>query len=196
MDPSSYPSYSFTNRRPRYCPHFCWQEAVSKGSHDISKYRNKLLAGLFYTFVDRGLNIHSRAFFGQPYLYSISQRSYTILDLLLGHGIDCTTSDYKLQTILQIAAKYGDIINLRILKSYSLRRLDIDQKTTDGLTAINIAEARTDVGRAWIVALGELLESIQNKDDLSTSAAQLEEADEDEDEDNVFEDAREYQKKS
>lgn len=90
-----------------------------------------------------------------------------------------------------MAAKTGDVKVLHILRRYSLKGLDITQKTTDGLTAIDIAEALNDVDQAWITAFGELLESIEDRNGQCSKAANLDKLDEDDDA--VFVDAFEYQ---
>lgn len=172
----------------------CWDGFSYRGSHDISKYPNPLIAALFYTLIDRGLDIHSRAFFGQSFIYNaIAHQAYTVLTLLFDNGVDYTTSDYRNQTMLHIAAKLGDSNVLRILRRYPLKGLDIAQRTTDGLTVVDMAEARKNVDQEWIRAFGELLESIEKDNDGQSSGLnQLEEIDEEEDY-TVFHDAIEHQ---
>jgi len=117
--------------------------------------------------------------------------------LLLDNAVDYTTSDYVNQTILHVVAKYSDLKTIRILRSYSLKGLDITQKaTTDKLTPIDMAEARKDVDQEWIRAFGDLLESIEENNGKSSDATQLEEIDDEDYEDENYQDAVEHQKTS
>lgn len=110
-------------------------------------------------------------------------------------------ADYQVLTegnssILHIAACYATKECLEIFRSHKLRGLRIDIVNFRGMTALDMAERRTDVDQEWFTAWQELIDSIIEADkdgrrDVAVGVQDMKHYDDTDGDDEIFADALE-----
>lgn len=104
-----------------------------------------------------------------PFLQAVRFNSHEALEILLTTDVQHSLRDRKGRTVLHWAAEWADIRTLGLLRQARLRGVHIDDKTSDGLTAIDVAEQRRNeqspkdkqtADSIWITAFGDFLESL------------------------------------
>jgi hypothetical protein len=81
------------------------------------------------------------------------------IEMLLDEGADTLVVTEPGESILHLAARYGDETTLKILEGRDLGPLDVDAKTVSGETVRRILEEREESGE-WMAALEDLLSSV------------------------------------
>lgn len=84
------------------------------------------------------------------------------IEMLLNHGADTLTKTDPGESILHLAARYGDETTLKILAERDLGPMDIDATTVAGETVRRIAQEREESGE-WISALENLLKNMAER---------------------------------
>lgn len=125
--------------------------------------------------VDRGADVNLSDDSGfTPFLAAVQNDNHVIVRILLQTGlVDTGTKDVTKQNVLHIAAANADYDMLILLTAAGLTGILVNDVREDGLSAIEVAEKRreaelqekvieekAEVNETWIVAYGELLESI------------------------------------
>lgn len=95
-----------------------------------------------------------------PLFYGIMNNNRSIMTSLLKAGARYIVKGVQNDTILHVAAKYGEIKTIDLLRKANLWGLDENIKDTSGKTAMDIADERLDVSREWFNAYSLLIESL------------------------------------
>jgi ankyrin repeat protein len=121
-----------------------------------------------------------------------------MLRFLLDRGASLMVCTIEGDTLLHIAAKYGNLATLETLMDVDLSELESQDRNKDGRTPLDLAERREDVDKQWVATFKRLLTQCKEGwDNLNTSGqfqrALLVEMSDDDSLDEVFEDALEAQ---
>ena len=128
--------------------------------------------------VDRGADVNLADMRGvTPFLAAVHQNNHAMVRVLLQTRlVDTGAQDYTMQNVLHIAAERSDMAMLMLLTAVRMEGVLVDQSREDGLSPIQVAEKRrelelqekvseekVEVDETWIIAYGELLESIVSR---------------------------------
>ena len=138
-------------------------------------------------------NIHGES----PITYAIQANASQTLGILLQHRADYSIKTKAGETLLHVAAQRADSKCLNVLHSFDLWRINVEDRITGvspsqtskgliGLTALEIAERRTDVTPEWLDIFRKLVHEIKFPEDRASTDHVSEEVEE-------FEDAVENQ---
>ena len=97
-----------------------------------------------------------------PVLNSIYKGSDDITELLLDHGADYTVWLTPRNSALHLAAIYGSLKTLRILKAHDVRGIDPDALNHEGKTAVQLAQGREKEEDGFVEELEELEELLED----------------------------------
>ena len=113
------------------------------------------------TLLSYGAKVDLPTFDGETAL-TISVKSNTLnaISLLLAHGASLTQHTVSGRSLLHEAAEYGDQETLRLLTSAHIRGVKINHKSSDGITAWDLARQRSEVTPEWRDAFVDLIESV------------------------------------
>ena len=104
-----------------------------------------------------------------PLHQGVRHNSHEALAALLEMDVDYAVRDLEKRTVLHWAAEHADLETISLLRVERLQGLSADDKDENGLTAIDIAEKRSDeekerghntIDSNWITAFSDLLESL------------------------------------
>ena len=123
--------------------------AVQRGHLQIIEY-----------LISRGASLSTVNSDGEtPLLIAVSHDRSEAVALLLQNGADYTHATSAGETLLHHAAQFSDLDCLKVLHAFDLANIDPDDKVTGtsptqrinvkGLTALQIAERRSDVTKEW-----------------------------------------------
>ena len=84
-----------------------------------------------------------------PLMSPVGGKDHQLLNHFLDLGVDYTLLDSENRSLLHIAADYGDVICLSILRRAKLKYLPIDIENKAGNAAMDIAVWRRDYNDAW-----------------------------------------------
>ena len=102
-----------------------------------------------------------------PLVIAVQANSHQALLFLLAHGVNPAPYTLAGRSLLHEAAEYGDEKTLQLLTLHHIRGVEVDRKSSDGLTARDLAQKRTDVTGEWRIAFTELLASVDETVDES-----------------------------
>ena len=117
--------------------------------------------------------------------FAIGFNAHECVEILLEHGVECTMVSDNGETILHRAAERADEETFEIMSRAGLRRFDVTARDSKGLTAEMVFKRRKILSEELKVKFEWLISSITQKDMVSDERRI--------DEDDVFEDANEYQ---
>jgi ankyrin repeat protein len=92
--------------------------------------------------------------------YAIINNNNQMIIALLNEGTHYIVAGVQNDTILHIAARYGETETLEVLWKSNLQGLDYNTMDTLGKTAMDIADERLDASHEWIDAFNLLIGSI------------------------------------
>ena len=148
--------------------------------------------------ISLGADVHSLPPDGMSGLCdSVLHNNHQITTQLLRHGADHISKIRDYGSFLHLTAEHADVETLQILTSARLMTRDIQGKRRkDGLTALNVAKARSDVGPDWIDAFQAFLKSVDQAKNAprtkpSNVAPQVLQSESSDSEDDVFIEASE-----
>ena len=119
--------------------------------------RNYFCIGRY--FIERGLDINHTDDNGNSALnISIMQRNPDFITLLIHRGIDHTKVNRQGQSILHLAAYYGNVETTKVLANEDLRGIDPEMTDENGMTAMQVLGRRPAVSEGFEIAF-ELLVS-------------------------------------
>lgn len=93
-------------------------------------------------------------------LWAVRMNNLHIADLLLRSGANYLQKNTFEYTILHVAAHFGSIDMLSVLKKHKLVGLRLDAELANGTTALDLVGARKDVSDQWIAVWDELVQGI------------------------------------
>ena len=158
-------------------------------------------ANICELLISYGANLKMTDYDGENYLSIALYNSHNEMTrLLLDHQADHRFRTKTGETILHHAAQYGDLECLRILYSFELHGINVEDKVIGispqqaleglkGLTALQIAEKRPDMGAEWLDMFRKLHHRMgqpESKPSVDTDLDELED----------FQDALEHQDNS
>jgi ankyrin repeat protein len=115
-------------------------------------------------YLEYGADIELSDDIGSPLLNAITFNSHSTIRLLLTRGASCTTQDRKKNTLLHIAAKYGDLETLKILIRARATPIDGMILNEESKTASEIATERHDTTEEFETAWDHLFQSCMNEE--------------------------------
>lgn len=104
-----------------------------------------------------------------PFYQCVRFNSHEALEILLTTDVKHSPRHPKDVTVLHVAAEWADTRTLGLLRQARLRGVHVEDKSDDGLTAIDVAERRREeksprdkqtADSIWITAFGDFLESL------------------------------------
>ena len=92
-----------------------------------------------------------------PLSLSIEAKRHRLVDLFITHGFDVITPLSKNQTLLHIIATFGDEGMVNHFKRVRFCGVDVEQRNTDGFTAMDVLRRRNDCSSKLLTGLSALI---------------------------------------
>ena len=143
--------------------------------------------------ISHGADLNKKNINGNsPLSHAIQQSNIQVIQILLQYNADYSFKSNAGETLLHFAAQYTDVRSLVILRSFDLSCINVqDQiigisptqtlKGLIGLTALDIAERRTDVTPVWLETFRKLVHEVEFPESRASTNQDLEEMEEFED---------------
>ena len=123
-----------------------------------------------------GADIHIQDTSGlNAFCVAIQRNCHSILTKFLIRGADHKENIREHGSFLHLVAEHADVTTLRLLANARLATRDIlSKRYKDGLTAVDVAKARSGISPAWTTAFQNFLNSVdQTKNPLRTKPEPL-----------------------
>jgi ankyrin repeat protein len=160
---------------------------ASKSSPSQAAQNSKLLTDIVVDLLCRGADMELKEEYGRsPLLLAVRWNNCIVTDLLLNAGADPTVIDFRRWTILHYAASTGEVETLQIITRYELKGVNKEHRSSDGMTATEMAQARDDLCSEWWVAFHELLSSMVEIAEANDGLQERGDEVEEEDEEDIF----------
>ena len=92
--------------------------------------------------------------------YAIQRNCHTLIEMFLHEHLDHTGRLEEHRTFMHLVAEFADTKSLRLLAQNGLRRRNTNIKNSAGLTPVQVALQRQDVGEDWNTAFFAFLKNI------------------------------------
>lgn len=128
-------------------------------------------AGSIKILLERGAEVNTTDGEETPFLNSLYRGSDSIMEMLLAHGADYTILLKPKNSALHLAATYGGLRTIQILKAHKLRSIDPDAPNYEGKTVLELAREREKKENGFVKQLEELLDDIRIRNHLEEQSS-------------------------